>query len=113
MIDQTNVKHVTEVPEYTSTSITGRFSRRYFIDEHGWLYVTVQYDNEEWSFLAPDAGPTGLRKRHFLPGHSPAPGDAPIRCLCGGDAFQIMSTDSYETSGKCIACGTQRVVHSG
>lgn len=32
---------------------------------------------------------------------------------CGGIHFEVMSTDSYETSAKCVTCGMYYIVHSG
>lgn len=39
--------------------------------------------------------------------------DAHYICLCGGFKFMIISTDSYETTGKCLDCGRRDVVHQG
>jgi hypothetical protein len=37
----------------------------------------------------------------------------PFVCPCGSTEFQILITGSYETSGRCLKCGNQDVVHSG
>jgi hypothetical protein len=34
-------------------------------------------------------------------------------CTCGSKEFNIIYTDSYETSAKCLGCGHQEVVASG
>ena len=39
--------------------------------------------------------------------------DAPIVCGCGNKLLEIRKTDSYETSGRCLECGNQFVVHDG
>ncbi len=37
----------------------------------------------------------------------------PIICRCGNSIFQVIYTESYETSARCITCGHTEVVHSG
>lgn len=39
---------------------------------------------------------------------------APLLCVCGSTAFNVKSPPGeYETSIRCVKCGTEAVVHDG